>query len=182
MLHLKTQSSILNVKPEVDKQAFTKNYLFMRDIILRFHPDFEGTSYERNRDLKKAQHFNIPSLIEQSLAAVGGYDFIDAEGYDFSDYSDSKTVSINPTTGRATIGSVENKIGALRVIVYNPIKNGIDYFFVPADEVAYCKGPCYGKTDHKERIRFSYSKVAEDSYGWFEDYRVDSFEELAKCK
>jgi len=39
---------------------------------------------------------------------------------------------------------------------------------------------CYGVNDHKERILFKYS-TKSDAYGMFEDYRVNSFEDLARA-
>ena len=125
--------------------------------------------------------FNVERLIEESLSAVGNYLLVDCEGYDFSDYSDSKTTTVNLNSRVGTVSSVETKIGALRITAYNPFKNAADYFFVSRQDLKYVKSPCYGVNDHKERIKFTYSKKS-DSYGMFEDYRVDNFKELARAK
>jgi hypothetical protein len=125
--------------------------------------------------------FNIERLIEESLAAVGPYKFVDQEGYDFSDLSDSKTTTVNANTRTGTIGSVETKIGALRITAYNPFKESADYFYVSKRDMKYVKSPCYGVNDHKERILFKWSEKG-DTYNMFEDYRVNSFEALAKAR
>jgi hypothetical protein len=125
--------------------------------------------------------FNIERLIEESLAAVGPYKFVDQEGYDFSDLSDSKTTTVNANTRVATISNVETKIGALRITAYNPFKESVDYFYVSKRDMKYVKSPCYGVNDHNERIKFTYSSRS-DAYGMFEDYRVKSFTELAKAR
>jgi hypothetical protein len=114
---------------------------------------------------------------------VGNLKFVDETGYDFlPDYSDSKTVSVNKDSHKAEFSGVENKIGALRVSVYNPIDDTVAYFFLPKQAVDRVKRECYGVNSHKERIVFSYSKVYEDSYGYFDDYRVSTFKELAMAR
>jgi len=160
----------------------SKNLVFMRDIVCKYHPEFRKSSDLRRFGLKHNDIFNIERLIEESLAAVGGYDFVDAEGYDFTDYSDSKTTSVNQKTHYVEVNNVETKIGALRITAYNPFKDSADYFFVPRCDLEHLKRPCYGVNEHKQRIKFSYSSVKENYYGYFEDYRVGSFKELAQAK
>jgi hypothetical protein len=156
-----------------------KESVLMRDVITQYHPRFVNSADLRKAGLECPGYFNVEFLVEEALAAVGGYRFVDEEGYDFSDYSDSKTTTVNANTGIVTIGSVETKVGALRITAYHPGKNCLDYFFVPARDLSRVKMPCYGKSQFKERILFTYSKKYHDNYGWFEDYRVASFVELA---
>ena len=153
----------------------------MRDVICIYHPEFRKSRDLQSYGLKHPDIFNVERLIEESLAAVGNYLLVDREGYDFSDYSDSKTTTVNLNSRVGTVGSVETKIGALRITAYNPFKNAADYFFVSRQDLKYVKSPCYGVNDHKERIKFTYSKKS-DSYGMFENYRVDNFKELARAK
>ena len=150
----------------------------MRDVICIYHPEFRISKDLRAYGMKHPEIFNVERLIEESLAAVGPYEFVDREGYDFTDLSDSKTTTINANTGVGTIGSVETKIGALRITAYNPFKESTDYFYVSKRDLKYVKSPCYGNNNHKERIVFTYSKKG-DTYNMFEDYRVKSFQELA---
>ena len=159
----------------------SKNLVLMRDVICVYHPEFRKSRDLQSYGLKHPDIFNVERLIEESLAAVGNYLLVDREGYDFSDYSDSKTTTVNLNSRVGTVGSVETKIGALRITAYNPFKNAADYFFVSRQDLKYVKSPCYGVNDHKERIKFTYSKKS-DSYGMFEDYRVDNFKELARAK
>ena len=157
----------------------SKNLVLMRDVVCKYHPEFRKSKDIRRFGMEQPEHFNVERLIEESLAAVGGYEFVDEEGYDFSDFSDSKTTTINHTTGVGTVMGVECKIGSLRIVCYNPQKNATDYFFVRKDRVAGVKSACYGKNSHKERIVFKYSSKYHDHYNWFERYRVKSFKELA---
>jgi hypothetical protein len=160
----------------------SKNSVFVRDIICVYHPEFNKAGPAREFVLKDPNRLNVELLIEETLAAVGPYDFVDAAGYDFSDFSDSKTTSINQKTGVGTVSSVETKIGALRITAYNPLKDAVDYFFVPQSHLNRVRQPCYGNNSHKERILFTYSSRYEDNYGWFENYRVKTFEDLALAK
>ena len=159
----------------------SKNLVLMRDVICIYHPEFRKSRDLQSYGLKHPDIFNVERLIEESLSAVGNYLLVDREGYDFSDYSDSKTTTVNLNSRVGTVSSVETKIGALRITAYNPFKNAADYFFVSRQDLKYVKSPCYGVNDHKERIKFTYSKKS-DSYGMFEDYRVDNFKELAQAK
>lgn len=157
----------------------SKNLVLMREIVCVYHPEFSSSRDLRKYGLKHPEIFNIERLVEESLAAIGPYSFVNSEGYDFSDFSDSKTTSVNINTRVGSIGNVETKIGALRITAYNPFKGAPDYFFVPKNDLKRVKSPCYGINSHKERILFKYA-ARGDKYGWFEDYRVNTFVDLAK--
>jgi len=158
----------------------SKSLVLMRDIICIYHPRFRVSKDLRAYGMEAPDIFNIERLVEESLAAVGPYEFVDQDGYDFTDLSDSKTTTINANTRTGTIGSVETKIGALRITAYNPFKESADYFYVSKRDMKYVKSPCYGVNDHKERILFKWSEKG-DTYNMFEDYRVKSFEDLARA-
>ena len=156
----------------------SKSLVFMRDVICVYHPSFKSSPDLQKFGLEMPERFNIEHLIEETLAAIGPYQFVDEEGYDFTDLSDSKTTTINANTRVGTVSSVETKIGALRITAYNPFKDAADFFYVSKRDLQYVKSPCYGVNSHKERIQFTYSSKG-DTYGMFEDYRVETFGELA---
>jgi hypothetical protein len=163
-----------------------KNQRFMEDIVCAYHPEFIASEDLRKYGIKHADLFNIERLIEETLAAVGGYTFLDQDGYDFSDLSDSKTVSVvnnSSTKNRKVIiiSNVETKIGSLRVTIYNPFNDSIDYMFIPKSSVEWLmendgtKGRASGI---KQRIRTTWSEN-RDHYNKLERYRLNSFLELA---
>ena len=156
----------------------SKSLVFMRDVICMYHPSFKSSPDLQKFGLEMPERFNIEHLIEETLAAIGPYQFVDEEGYDFTDLSDSKTTTINANTRVGTVSGVETKIGALRITAYNPFKDAADFFYVSKRDLQYVKSPCYGVNSHKERILFTYSTKG-DTYGMFEDYRVETFGELA---
>lgn len=160
-----------------------KGHVLIRDIISRYHPKFQVDAELVRMGLADPDMFNVERLIEHTLAAEGNLNFVDAEGYDFlPDYSDSKTVSVNENTGVAEIGSVETKIGALRIVCFNPLKDAADFFYVPKNCVKYVKRACFGNNSHKERITFTYSRKYSDDYGQFETYRLRTFQQLARSR
>ena len=157
----------------------SKSLVFMRDVICRYHPSFKASPDLQKFGLEMPERFNIERLIEETLAKVGNMQFVDADGYDYLPcYSDCKTTTININTRVGTVSGVETKIGALRITAYNPFKDAADFFYVSKRDLQYVKSPCYGVNSHKERILFTYSSKG-DTYGMFEDYRVETFKELA---
>lgn len=127
--------------------------------------------------------FNIPYLVEKAfeIASGGLYECINTDGYDFTDFSDAKTVSI--TDQKRTVfelTAVENKVGALRIVCYNECRDRLHYFYIPYNawqewvESDYRKSHPNGK-----RIRSYYSK-GTDQYKRLDPFRYNTFEEIAK--
>ena len=159
----------------------SKHLVLMRDLITQHHPEFLNNPSLTAYALQRPDLFNVERLVEEALAHVGGYEFLDADGYDFSDYSDSKTATVADYDRVLAIGSVECKIGALRITAYNPHKDSLDYFFLPKTAVARHREVSYGKSEHKQRLRATWNE-AQDHYNKFERYRVRTFEALAQAK
>lgn len=155
-----------------------KESVFLNQLVFPYLPDLFPTAVARGQALAYPKAFDVNHLTEIALAKVGGYTFVDEKGYDFDDLSDSKTTSLNAITKRFEIGSMENKIGAIRISCYNLVLDTIDYFFVPANELEYVVLPCYGKCSHKKRLMAQYNP-AKGHYNQFEDYRVKDFVTLA---
>ena len=171
----------------------SKQLTIMRDVICVYHPRFRKSADIRKFGLECPEHFNIERLVEESLAAVGPYTFVDGDHYDFSDLSDSKTASIrvNPTQpGRNThvgeIAGVETsgggqKAGALRCTIYNPHKPGgeLRYYFLPRN--MWRNIITLHPTSGVGKIMYSYNRVHDDIVK-FQDYECSSFEELARAR
>jgi hypothetical protein len=157
----------------------SKSLVLMRDVICVYHPEFINSEDLRKFGVKNPDIFNVERLVEESLAAVGHYNFVNATGYDFlPDFSDSKTATVATYDNVMAIGSIESKIGALRVTIYNPHKQSLDYMFMPFKDWKKYKECSYGKNEHKERLRTRWNQK-NDHYNSFEQFRVKTFEELA---
>jgi len=164
----------------------SKHLTLMRDVICKYHPEFRKSKELQSYGMKYSAIFNVERLIEESLAAVGGYDFVDADGYDFNDAwnSDSKTVTVIPdgNSKTAAVGSVENKIGSLRVTIYNPFKGSLDFMYIPYARWQILKEQCYGRAgSSKEKLRIRWNQ-ASDYYNGFDNFLVKDFKDLAKAR
>lgn len=164
----------------------SKNFVLIRDVIIKYHPDFVKNRTLQKMALSRPHIFNVERLIEEALAAVGGYNFVDEAGRDFDcpNNSDSKTASLLRNKQSAitlTISSVECKIGSLRVTIYNPFADRVDFMYISEKDIKSVKRACYGKNEHSQRIVGSWNQFT-DSYNSMEDFRKWSFEELATAR
>ena len=173
-----------------EKTRNNKNRKILQEIIFKYLEEFQGDS-ERAKNIREhvlqyADYLNIERYFERALAVVGKLKQLDRDGYDFSDRSDAKTVTLSLTqAGRkkddsgfytcisGLIGNVHKKVGALRIVAYNQEYDCLDYFYIPKKEIAGLVG---NLRDKKIRIRFRKSK---GDYN-IEKFRVSSFEEMAK--
>ena len=163
----------------------------MRDIISQYHPKFKLLPELKQYGLDHPEIFNVERLIEESLADVGGYDFVDEDGRDFNDPddSDSKTVTVvnNSKTKNNKVFIIQNvqtKKGSLRVTCYNPFSNKVDCFYIPRQAVKWLKENDGAKSRESgvcERIRATWNE-GKDHYNKLELYRVQNFVKLAKSK
>ena len=169
--------------PQLNKQQ-----MIHRDIICRYLDEYKGREQEL---IDNWQHFNTEHLTEVAMARVGGYEFIDENHYDNSDYSDTKTTSIarainkrtNASSYRISIGNVVSKRGSvakygdLRVVMYNPCWDRLDYYFLPKAE--WDPGLREYGDANKDKIRATYNPDLDHVLGWDPSWKCNSFEELA---
>ena len=155
--------------------TMTKHELMMKEIVCKYHPDFMNNKGMKKFAMENSRLFDIERLVELTLAHTGGLEFVDAAGYDYDDMSDSKTTSVNTITNTVEVMGVENKIGALRICIYNPKISRIYYMFIPAADVPSVRRRCFGVNDHKQRLRFKWSGQYTDHYNSFEQYRISDF-------
>lgn len=167
-----------------------KDSKLLKEIVFNYHPMFKHSTTLQEAAIIDPSIFNVERLIEQSLAAEGGYNFVDEFGYDFDDecLSDSKTVTVVNNGGRnqskvIIIGNVHTKIGSLRVTIYNPYSNKIDYMYIPQRAVRILKennGSQSREAGPKERIRATWNE-RYDHYNRLEEFRVPNFVALANA-
>jgi hypothetical protein len=179
------------IKTQTPDTKLSKAELILRDVICEYHPDVAGNKTVIAFLRKHVDWVNIERMVEETMAYVGGYDFVDEAHYDFSDGSDSKTASVqpNPRTryGQATTGyyceitgignTGENskvKSGDLRVVVYNPHKQRLEYYFIPHSDML--KMMRYQNSGY--RITTTWNGKWDRNMK-LDQFKVDSFEELA---
>jgi hypothetical protein len=168
----------------------SKSLVLMRDVICQYHPRFRNSQDLREYGMEDPEMFNVERLVEESLAEVGTYDFIDGVHADFTDGTDSKTASIRvnpmkPGTNSygGEISGVETagggrKQGALRCVIYNPHKDNLKYYFLPKSwwERNITLHPSSGVG----KITYTYHEPY-DHIVKFHGYECANFEELAKA-
>lgn len=174
-----------------------KHSIMFKEIILPYHSMFKGYSKEDQEKVLKGIRiygciYNAEGLVEQCMAIVGGYEHVrGGYGFDFSDNSDAKTVTLSELKKRILTGTkrekiytsihgyisnVGSKIGPLRVVVFNSAFNCLDYFYIPKSDV---KGLTIDSSRKKsDKISIYYSRK-DESYN-LEDFRVANFEEVAR--
>ena len=161
----------------------TKSQLIFRDIVFKYHPAFVRSPSLRKLALEEPEIFNVERLVELCMSTLGGYEFLDADGYDFSDWSDSKTATIGLNDSVAVVGNIlgrgkqgEAKIGDLRVVLYNPFKQRLDYYFMPKagwDQIRET-----GEAN-KGKLRATYNAQQDLIYKW-QQWQCRDFTELAQ--
>ena len=163
----------------------------MRDMITKHHPEFADNASLRKYAMKNPEIFNVERLVEQTLAELGHYDFVDGDHYDFSDYSDSKTASIrvNPrkpggNSFGGEIAGVETagggrKRGALRCTVFNPHEDQLHYYFLPVKMWSRCI--TIHPTTQVGKILYSYYRP-DNTIAKFEPYECESVTALAQAR
>ena len=124
---------------------------------------------------------NVERMLETLVARTGNLEFVDEAGYDYSDKSELKMATVHHITGEITIGNMEGKVGALRIIIYNAKTGELAYFFVPKAKVSELCGVCYGKQRHKMRIRLCYH-TKNKTYGKLEPFKLDSFAAMCRLR
>ena len=137
--------------------------------------------------LNHLEYYNIPRLVEETMAVTGGYKFVDEQHFDFSDGTECKTSSVNPigrldspTTHSVVISNTVSrsgvpKSGDLRVVIYNAVTDSLEYFFIPQSDILglSCKSP-----NHKGLISCTYSSI-KNKIQKMEQYRCKSFLDVA---
>jgi len=168
----------------------SKQAVLIRDVINIYHPEFRRSKDLRDYATANPMMFNVERLVEESLAAVGPYRFIDADHADFSDGTDSKTASIrvNPqrqgcNTHTGEISGVETagggqKSGGLRCTIYNPHTDSLMFYFLP--KRWWSRNITLHPSSGVGKIVYSYNRVHNDIVK-FNDYQLCSFEELARA-
>ena len=167
-----------------------KTQRLLEECIFPYHPEFKRSLSMRRFATRSSGLLYIEGIVEQTMAIVGGYKFIDGAHCDFSDGTDCKTASIRQKPSRegsqSHRGEISNvvtagggeKSGALRCIVYCAPRDRLDYYLLPKTfwewEITVHPSSSIGK------IQFSYHR-GHDWVNKFEPFRLTSFEELARA-
>ena len=128
------------------------------------------------------RHYSAEHIVEDAMAHVGGYTYVDKDHYDNSDYSETKTGTLSRHDLRVRIGNIVSKhtgtpkVGDIRAVIYNEFTTELEYFFMPKAEWEDIRE--HGDAN-KAVLRASYNQHTGKVIKW-ERFRVKDFETLAK--
>lgn len=158
-----------------------KKETLVREVIWEYHPTFSQAwvSFESIN----FSWLDTSELMEETMAHVGNYEYIDAEHADFTDGSDCKTASVNikkqGKIDRVVSHAGKEKSGMLRVVIYNAITGKVMFYALPKwfwRPLVKLHG-----THHMGGISYSY-RPDGDRIPKLEEFRCKTFEELCLTK
>jgi hypothetical protein len=126
-----------------------------------------------------------PHLWEMIIEKISGIKFVNQNGYDFEDYSEAKTGSLTVrfdhnkgyNTKKGRITNAANKIGYMRVAIWNEWYDSIDYFLIPPDHSCTSYS---SEANPQGAIQFSYSSNNNRYSNNLQEYRHFLIEEVCQ--
>ena len=128
------------------------------------------------------RHYNVEHIVEDAMAHVGGYEYVNEKHYDNTDYSETKTGTLRTHDSIATITNIVSdrgnkaKVGDIRAVIYNEYTEQLEYFFMPKAKWELLRE--HGNSN-KRILRAKYNPATGKIAKW-EQFRVKDFETLAK--
>lgn len=172
-------------------EEYPKERIIYDEIIRKYHPEYKNMCFTQElkvNDQVNNNHLNMEYLLEETIALVGNLGQSNVYGEDYLDNSECKSCSTRQrknvmcgTTGKyyqyehlhqASIQNLNRKKDLIRVVVYNKPYQKVDFLLFTLSEIGF----------NKEKSKFltiSYNSRT-DSYGRFDAYRKETFEELCQ--
>ena len=157
-----------------------KHQRILQDIAHAHLPEY-ALPGQLNTILANWRHYNVEHIVEVAMCRVGNYEFVDEDYYDNSDFSETKTGTCRRHDRTAVISGILSrhtdtpKAGDIRAVIYNEFTEELDYFFLPKAQWEDLRE--YGESN-KRLLRTKYN-VHTDRYSKWEQFRVNSFKDLA---
>lgn len=165
----------------LEQQQLNKHQRILLDIAHRYLPEYQDI--RRLPELmQRWRHYNVEHIVEDAMAHVGGYQYVDEDHYDNSDYSETKTGTLRIHDRTATISGIISrhtktpKAGDIRAVIFNEFTSRLDYFFLPKHNWETMRE--YGQANDSI-LRTKYT-IDWDRYTKWNRFRVSDFETLAK--
>ena len=127
------------------------------------------------------RHYSVEHIVEDAMAHVGGYQYVNADHYDNTDYSETKTGTLRTHDSTVTLTNIVSdkggkaKVGDIRAVIYNEYTEQLEYFFFPKAEWELMRE--YGDSN-KRILRARYNPATGKIAKW-ERFREKDFETLA---
>lgn len=172
-----------------------KNTLILKEIVFPYFAQFKTIKAQKEAFLMP-KAYNVEHLVERAIEIAGGIKFVDGDGLDHEDGSETKTASIRPSffssisakleisnVGRFGVEGHGEKFGDLRLIIYNPWMQELAYFFLPKSFWSNCSMNIHPTT----RVGRLFGRWNCDNGMYYlqpgkglNTFRLDTFDDLAK--
>ena len=139
----------------------------------RYIPGYETLCTETIEHLLNMGLFQVSTAFEHAIAYCNGTTVVSQNTHDFSNGDDGKYASVRKHSRNsysAQISGTKNKIGTLRIQVYERIQNEFYYFVIPYS--------AHSTVKHLEIPFYSDGYPKHTSRWW--DWQVLTFELMAK--
>ena len=167
-----------------------KATVLFNEVIAKYHPDISTNPEIRDFLASRIQWLNIEALIEQTMAAVGGYNFIGGAHRDFSDGTECKTGSVAPKPSVSSVNSYMVRItniescagttkGSIRAVIYNPHTQTCDYYYIPKSDLNTVLRLTHGNGPGTEKHLHATWNKKTNKNNKLDPYQVENFQTLA---
>ena len=158
-----------------------KHQCILKDIAHQHLPEYQ-VGKQLPTLLNNWRHYNVEHIVEDAMAHVGGFEYVNQAHYDNTDYSETKTGTCRQHDRTATISGIISrhsktpKAGDIRAVIYNEFTQKLDYFFMPKADWELMR-------EHGDAncsiLRTKYQPHT-DTYTKWERFRIKDFDTLAK--
>jgi len=161
---------------EIDRMLIDIELAAFEKLVARAYPTMPDDSKEWMRQLMRDGQRLCPNLLEVAVAKVGNLGHDATHGRDHPDGSDDKFATVRlGSKGKnysAAIGNFKNKLGYLRIYVYERIQDKEYFFLVPFtayDGLSHIEIPFYPESGYPKK----------GANVWWDKYQVNTFEDLS---
>jgi hypothetical protein len=167
-----------------------KATVLFNEVIAKYHPDISTNPEIRDFLASRLEWLNIEALIEETMAAVGGYKFVDGAHHDFSDGTECKTGSVAPNPSVSSENSYMVRItniescagttkGSIRAVVYNPHTQTCNYYYIPESDLNTVLKLTHGNGPGTIKNLYATWNKKTNKINKLDPYQVKNFQTLA---
>lgn len=169
-------------------EEYPKERIIYDEIIRKYHPEYKNMCFTEELKVHKQvdnNHLNMEYLLEETIALTGGLGQSNVYGEDYLDNSECKSSSMNIAKKtykgikrdyvhffKICVKNLNRKKDLIRVVVYNKPYQKLDFFLFTLTEIGFDK-------ENQKHLYINYNSIT-DTYGRFEAYRKETFQELCQ--
>lgn len=172
-------------------ENYPKEKIIFDEVIRKYHPKYKNMCFTEElkvNDQVNSNHLNMEFLLEETIELVGNLGSSNAYGEDYLDNSECKSATTRQrklafnkehqkyytryNTYQVSVKNLNRKKDLIRLVVYNKPYQRVDFFLFSLTEIGF-------KEKKRKFFTLSYNSK-KDSYGKYNIYRKETFEELCQ--